>query len=144
MIRNYFKTAIRNLIRQKSFTLINVTGLAIGLTCSLLVWLWVQDEKSIDTFHSNNETLYQVYERHFYDGKIDAGYPTQGLLAEELKKMIPQVKMASGFEYATAPGTQSTFQANDHVAKWSGMFAGADFLSMFSYRVLEGNPNTLQ
>ncbi|RYZ19959.1 MAG: ABC transporter permease, partial [Sphingobacteriales bacterium] len=48
------------------------------------------------------------------------------------------------FEYATAPGTQSTLQANDHVAKWSGMFAGADFLSMFSYRVLEGNPNALQ
>jgi hypothetical protein len=63
------------------------------MTCSLLILLWVQDERSVDAFHANGKQLYQVYERQFYDGKIEASYPTQGLLAEELKKQIPEVRM---------------------------------------------------
>jgi putative ABC transport system permease protein len=144
MIRNYLKIAWRNLVRQRSFTLINITGLALGLTCSLVIWLWVEDEKKIDRFHANEKNLFQVYERHFYDGKVQAGYPTQGLLADELKRKIPAVHMASGLEYASAPGTQSAFQSEDKVSKWSGMFAGDDFLSMFSYPIVEGNARALQ
>jgi putative ABC transport system permease protein len=138
MLKNYIKTAWRNLVRQRTFSIINISGLALGLTCSLLIMLWVQDEKSIDKFHANNKSLYQVYERHYYDGKIDASYPTQGLLAQELKKVVPEVQYASGFEYTAQPGTQSTLLANDKVSKWTGMFAGADFFSMFSYPLVQG------
>ena len=138
MIKNYFKTAWRNLVRNKAFSTINIVGLAMGLTCSLLIMLWVQDERSIDNFHVNGRQLYQVYERNHYDGKIDAGYATQGLLAEELKKIIPEVQYASGFEYAAPPGTQTTLEAGDKINKMTGMFAGADFFSMFSYPLLQG------
>lgn len=86
MIRNYFKTAWRDLIRNKSFSSINILGLALGMTCSLLIILWIQDERSVDGFHANSKQLFQVYERQYYDGKIEANYYTQGLLAEELKK----------------------------------------------------------
>ena len=88
MLRNYLKTAWRNLVRNKAFSVINISGLALGLTCSLLIMLWVQDERSVDGFHSNGKQLFQVYERNHYDGKVDAGYATQGLLAEELKNAI--------------------------------------------------------
>ena len=108
MIKNYLKTAWRNLLRNKAFSVINISGLALGLTCSLLIILWIQDERSVDGFHQNGKLLYQVYERNYYDGKVDASYPTQGLLAEELKKVIPEIQYASGFEYASAPGTLST------------------------------------
>ena len=72
------------------------------------------------------------------DGKVEAGYPTQGLLAEELKKVIPEVQYASGYEYASAPGTQNNFEAGEKVNKMIGVFAGADFFQMFSYPLLQG------
>jgi len=142
MIKNYLKSAWRNLIRNKSFSAINILGLALGLTCSLLIMLWVQDEKSVDGFHKNGNQLYQVYERWYFDGKVEASYPTQGLLAEELKGGIPGIQYASGFEYAAPPGTKNNFEAGDKTNKMGGMFAGTDFFSMFSYPLLQGNAET--
>src|SRR5580700_11385377 len=142
MLQNYFITAWRNLVRNKAFSVINILGLALGMACSLLIILWVQDERSVDNFHQNGSNLFQVYERNFYDGKIDAGYSTQGLLAEEMKKVIPEVKYASGLDYASAPGTMNTFEANDKVIKMAGYYAGEDFLKMFSFPLLEGNTKT--
>ena len=98
MFKNYFKTAWRNIIRNKGFSAINIMGLALGLACSLMIMLWVNDEKSVDAFHKNTKFLYQVYERNYYDGKVDAGYSTQGLLAGELKRVVPEIQYASGFE----------------------------------------------
>jgi len=129
------------MIRNKAFSLINILGLALGLACSLLIMLWVQDEKGVDGFHANGKYLYQVYERNYYDGKVDAGYSTQGLLAEELKRVIPEIQYASGFEYA-APGTENTFEAGQKISKMNGLFAGADFFSMFSYSLLQGKAAT--
>src|ERR1044071_3434775 len=110
MLKNYLKIAWRNLTRNKAFSAINISGLALGMASSLLIMLWVWDERSVDKFHANGDRLFQVYVRNSYDGKVDAGYPTQGLLAEELRKVIPEVQAATGLEYASAPGTQNTFE----------------------------------
>ena len=139
MIRNYFKTAWRNLLRNKAFSIINISGLALGLTSSLLIMLWIQDEKAVDGFHKNSRQLYQVYERWYRDGGVDAGYSTQGLLAAELKRVIPEIQYAAGLEIAAAPGASNTFEAGDKVIKQKGYFAGADFFTMFSYPLLKGN-----
>lgn len=142
MFRNYLKIAFRNLFRHKTFSAINILGMALGMACSLLIILWVQDEKAVDGFHVNGKQLYQVYERDHNDGKVDAGYPTQGMLAEELKRVIPEVQYASALDYAAAPGTMNTFESGNKVMKQSGNFAGQDFFSMFSYPLLQGNPKT--
>ena len=142
MFSNYLKIAWRNLVRNKVFSAINILGLALGMACSMLIMLWIQNERSIDAFHANSKQLFQIYERNFYDGKADAGYSTQGLLAEELKKVIPEVQYASGFEYTAPPGTQNTIEAGGKVNKMAGMFAGADFFSMFSYPLLHGTAST--
>ncbi|MGN6534059.1 MAG: ABC transporter permease, partial [Ginsengibacter sp.] len=118
--------------------MINITGFAAGLACSLLILLWIQDERNVDAFHKNGNHLFQVYERNYFDGKISAGYSTQGLLAEELRKNIPEIQYASGLEYASAPGTQNSFEAGDKVNKMTGMFAGEDFFTMFSFPLLNG------
>ncbi|GAB4031775.1 ABC transporter permease [Spirosoma gilvum] len=138
MIRNYVTVAFRNLIRNKAFSIINITGLALGMASSLFILLWVQDERSVDAFHANGNYLYQVYERQYFDGRTEAAYETQGLLASELKRVIPEVEYASGLE-ETYP---FTFQVGDKVAKLEGTFAGADFFRMFSYPLLQGNPTT--
>jgi putative ABC transport system permease protein len=149
MIRSYLKIAWRSLIRNKKFSAINISGLALGMTCSLLIMLWVQDERRVDGFHVNGRQLYQVYERYYNDGKIYADYPTQGLLADELKRVIPEVRYASAMDYAS-PGTGNTLEAGDKIIKMNGFFAGADFFTMFSYPLLQGQaraaldaPNTI-
>jgi putative ABC transport system permease protein len=142
MIKNYLKIAWRNILRNKAFSMINIMGLALGLACSLLIMLWVNDEKSVDAFHANGKYLYQVYERNFYDGKVTADYPTQGLLAEELKRVVPEIQYASGFEYASAPGTATTFEAGNKITKMNGMFGGEDFFKMFSHPLLQGKTAT--
>ncbi|MEX6686776.1 ABC transporter permease [Danxiaibacter flavus] len=138
MFGNYFKIAWRSLIRNKAFSFINIFGLALGLMCSILIMLWVNDEYSVDRFHSNGDYLYQIYERQYYDGKINAGYSTQGLLADELKKNVPELQYASAMDRAAAPGASSTFEAGNKINKMDGYFAGSDFFSMFSYPLLKG------
>jgi predicted permease len=69
MIKNFFLIAFRNISRYKAFTFINVTGLAIGLTASLLILLWVQDELSFDRYNLNGDSIYRVEEDQFYSGE---------------------------------------------------------------------------
>ncbi len=138
MIRNYLKIAWRNLVRNKAFSVINVAGLALGLACSMMIFLWVSDEKKVDAFHENGSRLFQVYERSLYEGKWNAGYHTQGLLAEELKRVIPGIQYASACEYAAMPGMQNNFEAGGKTNKMTGMFVDTDFLLMFSYPLLTG------
>ncbi|MDB5013141.1 MAG: FtsX-like permease family protein [Daejeonella sp.] len=139
MVKHYLLVAIRTLTRNKAFTAINLLGLALSLSCSLLIMLWVQDERNIDAFHKNGKDLYQVYERQYFDGKVEANYFTQGLLADELKKAIPEVKCAVGMDYASSPGTMSTLKAGEKVNKMQGFYTGADFFKMFSYPLISGN-----
>jgi putative ABC transport system permease protein len=94
MIKNYLKVAFRNLVRNKAHTFINMAGLSVGLACSLLILLWVQNERDMDAFHKNSKQLYQVYERQYYDKKVNAQYYTPGVLAAEMKRVIPEVQYA--------------------------------------------------
>src|ERR1700742_858894 len=96
MFRNYLKTAVRNLLRNKSFSVINILGLSLGMACSLLIFLWVQDERNTDKANANKD-VYNVYERIFSEGQIDGGPWAPGLLASELKRNIPEIKYATGF-----------------------------------------------
>jgi len=61
MLKNYFKTAWRNLVRGKSFSVINITGLAAGMAGAILILLWLNNEISFDKFHTNKDNLYEVY-----------------------------------------------------------------------------------
>ena len=70
MFKNYFKTAWRNLTNNKVHSLINIAGLSVGITCSLLIFLWVQNELSVDAFYKNDARLYKVYEREYYKDHV--------------------------------------------------------------------------
>jgi predicted permease len=139
MIKNYIKVAWRNLVRKKAHTFINIAGLSVGLACSLLILLWVQNELSIDAYHANGDRLYQVYEREYFNGKITADYDTPALMGEELKKTMPEV------QYAVNMGDENdnhTFRVGGKIIKIDGTFAGADLFKMFSYPLLGGKPAT--
>jgi putative ABC transport system permease protein len=135
MIKNYFKIAFRNIWKNKAFSLINIMGLALGLACSLLIMLWVNDEYNIDAFHKNGSQLYSVYERQNHDGQWSAFHGSPGIMADEMKRILPEVQYATNFAW----NELSTFEANNKILKENGNHAGQDFFKMFSYPLLEGN-----
>ncbi len=113
MIKNYFKTAFRNLAKNKVFSLINIMGLALGLTCSLLIMLWVNDEYNVDAFHRNGSQLYSVYERQNHDGQWSAFHGSPGIMADEMKRVLPEVQYATNFGW----NELKTFEANNKILK---------------------------
>jgi len=151
MLKNYLTIAWRNISRNKIFSLINVLGLSLGMTCCLFIFLWVKDEKSIDNFHKDGNTLYTVYQTITANGKVDGNYESpirqsQGnnmavFLMEDLKEKLPEVKnvafYATGYELPW--GHSETLQVGEKIIKFNGARAGEDFLKMFSYPVLAGD-----
>ena len=139
MIKNYLKTAWRNLLKNKTFSLINIMGLAFGMTCSLLIMLWLQDELQMDKFHANDKRLYRVMENQHYAGSINTYPSTPGILAENIVKDIPEIQMASQLLWEEQP----LFTVGDKYDKEKGRYVQKDFLKMFSYKLLKGDPATV-
>ncbi|RRB11910.1 FtsX-like permease family protein [Larkinella knui] len=136
MIRNYLKIAFRNLVRNKTFSAVNMLGLALGMACSLLIMLWVQDERSVDAFHANKNQLYRIYMREFFSGKLQGVIWTPGPLAEELKKSIPEIQYSTPYEWVS----DQTFSVGTKINKQATNTVGPDFFKMFSFKLLQGTP----
>jgi putative ABC transport system permease protein len=142
MFSNYIKIAWRNLLRNKSFSVINILGLTIGLACSLLILLWVQDERSVDNFHANGDRLYLIYETQFIDGRKDGGYYTPGVLGNELKRVVPEIEYATNISWVASETDYMTFEGNNKIMKFNGCYSDSDYFKMMSYPLLKGNPQT--
>ncbi|MBT1696157.1 ABC transporter permease [Fulvivirgaceae bacterium PWU4] len=152
MYRHYLTVAMRNLARYKAFSAINITGLALGMTCCLFIFLWVQDEKRVDNFHTNGETLYNVYQTIYADGQVNADYSTSyrnregrsRILIDGVRQAVPEIEHMSFYAtgYELPWGHAETFQVGDKLYKLEGSRASEDFLTMFSYPVIAGNAKT--
>ena len=138
MIKNYFKIAWRNLLQNKTFSLINIFGLALGMTCSLLIMLWLKDELKKDRFHANDKRLFRVMENQYYSGDISTFPSSPGILAENIVKDIPEIEMASQLIWEEEP----LFAVGDKFDKEKGRYVQKDFLRMFSFKLQKGDPNT--
>ncbi|MVM33796.1 FtsX-like permease family protein [Spirosoma sp. HMF4905] len=139
MLRNYLKIALRSFWRNKSFSLINILGLALGLTCSLLIFLWVRDELSVDRYHANGPQLYRVMWRQLSDGKRMAMPSTPALMAQELPKKFPEIVRATGY---TNRHAHMAFSVGNKINKEVGDWVGADWFKLFSVPLLIGSPET--
>ncbi len=138
MLKNYLTTAWRGIVTNKAFAIINIMGLAMGMACSLLIMLWIGDEVNKDAFNTNDANLYSVYERQYHDGIVDAGHMSPGILAQEMKLKLPEIKYAA----SSAWNETSTFEVGDKIFKEEGNFAGPDFFSIFSFKLIEGNASS--
>lgn len=138
MIKNYLKTAWRNILHNKTFSLINILGLALGMTCSLLIMLWVKDELHMDKFHKNGDRLYRVMENQYYSGDISTFPATPGILAENIVKDMPEIQLASQFLWEEEP----LFTVGNTFDKEKGRYTQKDFLKMFSFKLAKGDPAT--
>lgn len=138
MIKNYFKMAYRNLMRHKIFSLINVFGLALGMTCSILILLWVQDELSFDRFHNNIDRIYQVMETQSYPGadkfQTEA---TPGKLAAAMEQELPEVEQAVRYGWPQS----MLLSYKEQGLKGMATYVDPAFFDVFSFQLLEGDAN---
>ena len=92
MLSNYLKITIRNLFRHKTFSLINITGLAVGITCFLVLSLYVVDEVGHDRFYKDSDRIYRIYVHSFIAGEESNNSKTSAPMGETLKRDYPEVE----------------------------------------------------
>ncbi len=135
MIKNYFKIAWRNLSRNKGFSITNVIGLTIGMTCTIFILLWVQDELSFDKFNKNYANIYQVMATRDFKNQIMTDPNMVLPLASALEKRYPQIKNA----VVTTNPEPHIFNYNNQQIKKTGLTIGGNFFEMFSFKPVKGN-----
>jgi putative ABC transport system permease protein len=139
MVKNYILIAIRNIFRNKLFSTVNILGLALGIGSALLIFLWVNDELKVDHFHANVDQLYRVMENQKYtDGRTYTFAATPGPMAPFIKEKFPEIEKATRFTWEV----NHLFQLNDKSFFETGRFVDQDFLDMFSFSFIEGDPST--
>ncbi|WP_316791031.1 ABC transporter permease [Pedobacter frigoris] len=137
MFKHHLLLIYRNFKRYKSSFFINLIGLSAGLSCALLIYLWVNDEIQMDGFHSKQ--LYQVMENEHITEGVNTVDGTPGILGEAMEKEMPEVEMAvtASPTYWLAKSKIST--EGKPAINASGKFASPDFFKMFSFSLLKGD-----
>ena len=137
MFQHHLLLIYRNFKRYKSSFFINLIGLSAGLSCALLIYLWVNDELQKDQFHSDR--LYQVMEnQHMADG-INTVDGTRGPLAEAMAEELPEVESAVISTPTYWLGKSKVSVGNQLAISAAGKFVGPNFFKMFSYPLLTGS-----
>jgi putative ABC transport system permease protein len=141
MMSNYFKISGRVMVRNKTFSAINISGLVLGISAALLLSLWIIHEASYDQFHADKERLYVAWNRATENGSINCWHTTPRVLAPTLEKEFASVENA--ISYAEW-GTTHLFIAGDKkLLKSSGVFTDPTFFDVFSFPLEKGNPATV-
>jgi len=139
MFRHNLLLAFRNFKRYKSSFLINLIGLSTGLACAFLILMWVRDEVNFDTFHSNEDRLFQVFSNQATSSGINTISSTPDYLARTMAEELPAIKYAVAVSPRGAFEGNSTLAIPGKVTKASGHFAEEDYFKVFSFPLLEGD-----
>src|SRR4029453_54101 len=139
MIKNYFKTGWRNLINNKTYSAINIFGLAAGMAVALLIGLWVYNERTYDKFLPDYDQLYRV-QRNFDSNGDTLTFRTTSLrLADALRNEIPEIEYVAESDWMGDHG----LRVGDKKLYINGGISGADFFKMFQYPFVRGNANSV-
>jgi predicted permease len=139
MLRNYFKVALRNLFKNKVFSLINIAGLTIGMTCTILIMLWVYNERSWDKSQKNYNTVYHVYGNRNFNGEVNSGPDMMYPLPQAAKAAFPEVEKAALVSF----GETTLFSVGEKKVNRPTLTVSADFFDIFSYHFLAGNASAV-
>ena len=147
MLKNYLKIAWRNLQKNKIFSFINILGLAIGLTCCILISLYIYNEMSYDRYHKNIKQLYQLGTIFVKDGKEDKTPNTPAPMAAAMKQEFPEISETARL--------LALFAEDKTILQWKpqngqvrsfyetkGYIADSTFFRLFDYHFIEGNATT--
>ncbi|MCP4724474.1 MAG: FtsX-like permease family protein [bacterium] len=140
MLKNYLKITLRNFFNHKVFSLINLSGLTIGMICSILIMLWIRDEFSFDRFHENADEIYRVLVEKHSAGQIMMEVEAPNVLGPVLKGDFPEVieytRFGGGWRGWNLKFGENDF-SNERIA-----FADPSFFKMFTFPFLSGDKET--
>ncbi len=135
MLKIYFKVTVRNLLRNGFYSIINIAGLAIGITCSILILLWVYDETTYDRFIPKSDRLYQVWARAYFDNKISSWTSVPLPTYEAMKTADSHIKRAAVTDWSYP----HLLTVTDNRLMKVGYYASEEFLEMFEFPLLRGD-----
>ena len=136
MFKNYFKTTLRNLWKNKTYSFLNISGLAIGIASAALIFLWVEDELTFNHNFAKRDFIYRIMENHHNEGKINTSGSTPGPMAQAVKSDIPGIKNSGRLSWTM----DELMVLNDKSVKESGAYADPSVLSMFALPFIYGEP----
>jgi len=143
MFKNYFKIAIRNLVKRKFYSLINISGLAIGLASFIIIMLYIIDELSYDRYHKNAENIYRLVNVYDFDGvgenSASSPFPVAFTMKDEYPGMIKNVVRVFNFQSPRMLVEIGDKRYNER----KFFFADSTFFNIFDYEFIHGNPKTV-
>ncbi len=139
MFKNYLKTAWRNIIKNKTYSIINILGLATGMAVAMIIGLWIYDEVSANKHFKNYDTIYQVMMNQTFDGVRGSQQALPYPLGEELKNKFPDFKAVAMCDW----GQRHSLVYGEKKISRFGHFIGKEAVAMFSLNTLEGDKDPL-
>src|SRR5574340_664067 len=133
MLRNYLKTTFRNLWKNKGYSFLNIFGLAIGIACAALIFLWIENELTWNHYFSNRDNLYITKNQQTYDGTTFTFDATPGVLAQSMNAEIPGIKNTARSTW----GNPELFSLGDKAIYEAGNYVDSSFLKMFQLQFEE-------
>lgn len=134
MFTNYLKVALRYLMRHKEYTAINILGLAVGITCCVLIMLFVRSEWSYDKFHSKSDRLYRMWQHEKYEGEDFIASITPLRMAEALQSNIPEIAATCRI-YPMTPMVKLGNQSFSEEIR----MVDSTFFELFDFKLLRGD-----
>lgn len=142
MFKHTIKLALRSYWRNKSTFFINLIGLSTGLACVLLIYLWVNDELSIDKFHKKDNQLYQVFQNYEFPHGIDTWERTPLLLANALEENFPEIETAIAVSCEEDSPEGIISHADKHLMA-KGVYVEDNYFEVFSYPIIAGDKSKI-
>jgi putative ABC transport system permease protein len=139
MVKNYIKLAWRNLLKHKSHSAINIIGLAVGMSCFLLILFYVKDESSFDKFHQDYERIYRITEVNYTDGGENMLANTFSAIGPALQSDFPEFESFVRLyfdEYSVSNGPDKKFEESGFA------YADSTLWKVFDFELLQGDPAT--
>lgn len=139
MFKNYFKTTFRNLWKNKTHSFLNIFGLAIGIACATLIFLWVEDELNFDHNYEKRNYLYKVYANQEFEKNLSTVRATSGPMANALKTEIPGIKNAARLSFNAS--LKQLFSYDNKMINEQGYYADSAIFSMLMLPFVYGKPD---
>lgn len=139
MIRNYIKIAFRSLLRNQVVSIINISGLAIGMTAVILILLWVNNEFSYDRFHTNKDRVFQLWNKGVMNKEPVCWYITPSAATKYIRQTVPEVEKSARI----SSGMPGMLRYAGKSLKGEGLVVDPEFLEIFTFPLLSGNVSTV-
>ncbi len=132
MYKNYFKVAIRNIVKQKVYNVLNVLGLAVGIASGLIIAMHIQEELSYEKSFNDYENIYRIHR--------EGWAKSSPLLAQEIKEFIPEIDEIARFSFY---GTRVVNTDTNNPGEVTGYYADSTVFNLFQFKIIEGDHHPL-